>query len=425
MKLITEHLLIRAGLICLIVGLGFQNCNKLEPTKSQMLSSEITGDGGDGDGEIDNPGAAARIAKLKKMLEPNLVSNCFDNTQYNACIFWKNPVAQNNKAFSAPITFDADLSPYQTHAVKLEGYDNSGLLQNPSFRIFAANVVAQRFESVSTSSGLFKFEYPNDNSHKMGQVMAFYWLNLQLQYMKEWTGNFFASNKKIDVISFVPEIENAFWDDEKSEVVIGATLAGNEFALSAEVYAHEMGHANVTYATNKKVVETVGEFKSAACSDGVCCSDDSGCSWAINEGLADYHMGLLFPDSTEMLETIVNNPIGLRECNVTRSISLNRNLTSAQSYNACAAPYKGEVHLMGRVYASIWWEVRKKADAANPDKGAQEVDKLFTSHLPALEGRDDFITVYDKIIATDKALFSGKYSDFFTSEFNRRGIGIN
>lgn len=417
---------IRGLLMCALLSavfLMYQNCSKLKPVQKTEASSLCSGCGVDVDGNPE-PGTAD-LQSLNRLLQPNLVGNCMQNPEYNACIFWKNPVAQSGQAMASEITFQSDLSGLQTHAIRLAGYDSSGILQNTSFRVFAANTVAQQFQSVATAGGEFKFSYANDDSHKLGQIMAFHWLNLQAKYMKEATGGFFASNRSIDVISFIPDLQNAYWDEEKEEVVIGSTPGGNEFALSAEVYAHEMGHANVTYASGGRVVETVGSFKSVPCgNNGVCCRDANGCSWAINEGLADYHMGILFPDSTEMLETIVDDPSGMRECGVNRAMENNSSFTAAQSYNACTNPYQGEVHLMGRVYASIWWEVRKAAHSADSARGAQEVDRLFTNHLPALEGRDDFITVYDKIIATDQALFAGKYSSSFTSEFAKRGIPV-
>lgn len=412
----------------LIIIFGFQNCMKNETKTKQNNSSQGNPPAApaDDDPKPDpdtDPVKKDAIAELKSALEKNMVDDCAINEDYNACIFWKNPVAQVGAPLAAPITRTSDLSGIQIHAVKLEGYDDSGLLKNGSFFVRALNPNG-RLVSLSTESGQFKFGYNNDPIHRVGQVMAFYWLTVQEKYMKEVTGDFFASNKGISVVSYVPNLENAYWDADLQEVVLGSSAAGNEFALGAEVYAHEMGHANINYATDYAINETVGSFESAVCSggQGVCCRTVNGCSWAINEGQADYHAGILFPSNVNFLESFVNNPDGLNECGLSRNIDASKDLTADQAYNACNAQFRGEVHVTGRIYASVWWEVRKAAEAQEPGKGADEVDVLFTNHLVALDASDTFVTAMDKVLAVDQALYQGKYSEMFTDEFARRGI---
>ena len=424
-------------LLLSLLLLSYQNCVKSEMQPVQDLKVIADCEGPECEPEpppcltaddCEPPPIADVKAAIKKSVEKNLLNDCFANTGFNACVFWKNPVAQRGSAYGTPVNAGSNLSADQVHAVKLEGYDDSGLLKNSSFLVRALTP-AGRLESLSTTSKQFKYNFGNDALHRAGQVMAFYWLTLQEKYMSVVTGAFFAAKKGISVISFVANFENAYWDSDLQEVVIGSSASGNEFALSAEVYAHEMGHGNISYATNLKIEETVGAFESISCANNqaVCCKTANGCSWAINEGQADYHAAILFPTNTNMLETFFNSQAGLSECGLPRGIDANKNLTAVQAYDACPAgppSVKGEVHVTGRIYASVWWEVRKAAEAAEPGKGADEVDVLFTNHLVALEGRDTFITAFDKIEAVDLALYKSKYTQKFKDEFIKRGLAV-
>ncbi len=81
----------------------------------------------------------------------------------------------------------------------------------------------------------------------------------------------------------------------------------------------------------------------------------------------------------------------------------------------------GEIHLMGRVYASVWWEIRKKAALVGASE-AKNIDKLFSEHLLTLASTDSFADALVKIKTLDTQLFAGKYSMDFQNEFARRGI---
>lgn len=330
-------------------------------------------------------------------------------------------MAQEGRSLASEIGANTDMRSLQVHAVNIEGYDSSGFLRNSTINVSAANSNGQ-LEALSTSSGQFKFVYGQDTKHKFSQVMAYYWLNAQKNWMELWTGKFFATDKAVKVFSYVPNINNGYWDGDRKSIIIGESESGQEFSLSAEIYMHEMGHANVSYATNFRIFENLGSGKSIECGETVCCRDEKGCSWAIDEGLADYHYAMVFPQKTAMLETLLNDSGGLSECGVTREVNANASLKASDAYEACAAPHKGEVHILGRVYASAWWELRKAAEAQNPGAGAKDIDTLFTNHLSSLEGRDDFSTALAKVKASEKALFNGRYASLIHLEFGKKGI---
>ncbi len=403
--------------------LAFQNCGGGEFPVTQAFNS-ITNPSS---ASNNNPPPGGNPMTPLESISPNRVTDCFSNPNYNSCLFWKNPVAMNGAPLATPIVANSNLSTLQIHAVNIEraDYDNSGFLKNASINVTAQtdDAVLQR---VSTTGGNFKFRYGNDPNHRFSQVMAFYWINTQIKYMMSQVGGFFARNKGIEVVSWYPGLDNAFWDPINKYVVISTdSTTGSEFSLGAEIYLHEMGHANIGYATNFAIYNQSGADTTKTCSaqspTASCCQDTKGCMGAIDEGQADYHAAILFPSNTALGESLVNKVTGFDECGVTRRIDGNINLTASQAYNVCGNILLGEVHLMGRVYASVWWEVRKKA-ALRSAAEIKDIDKLFSEHLLTSAATDSFVDALTKIKALDTQLFAGKYSLDFQNEFARRGI---
>lgn len=332
------------------------------------------------------------------------------NPNYDTCIFYKNPVAQNKAPLSPSLTPTSNLSSLQIYGVKLTGLNDSGYLENDSFIINPGYGIER---ASKTSKEDWKYPFSSncktssctaDSNHKVGQLMAYFWLNHQLEVMTQTTGKFYAQDQQITVDTYYPNLYNAYWDG--SGIIMGdGSTSKSEFALAAEVYLHEAGHANLTFAATGTI------------SGAEQCSSAKGCIAGINEGQADYHAAILFPDSGAPLgESVVNTTKGLVECGLSRSLGANKSTTAQQAYNACTST-KGEVHLMGRVYASVWWEIRNKS-TSNPT----EIDQLFTEHLKTLQNRDTFVTALDKIRSVDQALFKSKYTADFVDEFARRGI---
>lgn len=332
------------------------------------------------------------------------------NLDYDACIFYKNPIAQSQSPLPSSLTPTSNLTQLQIYGVKLKGLNNSGYLENNSFIITPGNSLSRVKKN---PQGTWKYPFSTncsgntctaDSNHKIGQLMAYFWLNRQAEVMTEQTGKFYAKDQQITVETFHSNLYNAYWDG--SSIVMGdGSTSKSEFALAAEVYLHEAGHANLSFASSGSLYAQSQ------------CSSAKGCLSGINEGQADYHAAILFPEGGAPLgESVVNSVSGITECGLSRAVSANKNTTAQKAYDACSST-KGEVHLMGRVYASVWWEVRNKS-TSNP----KEVDQLFTEHLKSLQNSDNFETALTKIKTLDKALFKSKYSADFTDEFGRRGI---
>lgn len=359
-------------------------------------------------------------------IRPNLLTDCFTNDTFNTCLFWKNPVAQSGRAISPPISTTTSLSNLQTHAVTIleSDYDNSGNLKNASIDVFTVDSELATLERVKTTSKVFKYAFdPKDVNHKFSQVMAFYWINLQIQFMIMQTGQFHATNRNIKVASWIPETDNAYYNYANNAVLIGDGSNGNEYALGAEVYLHEMGHANFQFATNSRITQNVDNPKMKECSQNLCCTTANGCNGAINEGQADYHVAIMFPTQTAFGETLQNSVNGISECRLSRAVDASKNLSSQDAFKACGSQGLGEIHLLGRIYASIWWEVRKAVAGSNITE-QKNIDKLFSQHLTLFAATDDFVDAFNHIRATDSTFFAGKYSESFKNEFIKRGITV-
>jgi hypothetical protein len=346
-----------------------------------------------------------------------------DNAAGNACIFLKNPVFQKGSPLSSPLSATSDLRSLQIYGVTLTGLDGSGYLQNSTFAVAPSGLT----RATADGSGNWKFPYSTcsagsctvDPNHQLGQVMAYYWLSKQEQVMVSRTGKFYSSGKAIPVDTYKAGYNNASFDRSvlpSGKITMGVNGTGNEYALSAEIYNHEMGHANFYHANPSAGYSTATHQYCGTSNQYVCCKTTAGCLLAINEGQADYHAAIVFNEAVALGEALVNNIAGFSECGLLRAISANTNTTNQATYDACGSRSQlGEPHLMGRVYASVWWMVRSKA-GNNP----QEVDRLFTEHLAVLSSSDTFATALVKIQTLDSSLFGGKYSSDFAAEFARR-----
>lgn len=365
------------------------------------------------------------------LINRNLVSDCATNPLYNGCVFWKNPVAQRGAPFAVFPSPETDLSALQIQAITIPAgwLDTTGFLRNSTIDVYS-DTIANTAARV-TAAGGFKAVHANDPARKVAQIHTFYWLMVQARYMKQRVGNFFAENANIRVLASDPTvIDNAYYDSESNQISLGRiapNFGGADVALGAEVTHHEMGHANVFFATNGAIFFN-DDQSTKLCQRvpngpvNVCCITRDGCSWAANEGLADHHAALLFFNTPVVGEQFENDLNGLSACGVPRNSPANVNLTADQAHNACvnagAAPLAGEVHVTGSLYAAIWYELKKATPAAD----AVDIDKLFNEHLKVMTGADTFVTLYNKIRAVDTALFGGKFGPRVQAEFQRRGV---
>ena len=177
----------------------------------------------------------------------------------------------------------------------------------------------------------------------------------------------------------------------------------------------------------------------------MCCITSDGCLRAINEGQADFNGFMLFPDAPieipvfpiedfmnrgslrkrgEEIQSPFFNDLG--NCHILRGFGVNSPLISETAFNCGqqrSASGAGEVHDMGGLYASIWWEIYDREDTSKKD-----IALLFTEHLPLASNDDTFRTIAGKIIDKAQELFDKEkayhYTCIISQEFEERGFHL-
>lgn len=358
-------------------------------------------DGGGDDGEQPGPPTTLPFSQTLGKFD----SNCQNNSNYDACIFWKNPLAKQNAVLSKYLDFGDDLSTRQTFGVKLQDQIDPLKLESPSIRVFTSNVnLPPGWLQPSNNSKEWKIAYAQEtDKHWNAQVMAYFWLTAMEKHLHSRTGIYYAKNKNIPVNAYnAGVLNNAFWNG--SGITIGAANdVGNnprhELALSVEVVLHEMGHANLSH--------------SGASGGGGTCSDQRGCMGAINEGQADFHYVMMFPTSTALGETSVNNLDGWSWRGISRDVRKLDGKKAADFYTAAS----GEIHVMGSLYAAILWDIY-----SHPTMVKQDFEKLFMLHLQKFTNGANFLTARDILLAEDQAHMAGKYQAVILAAFDKRQL---
>lgn len=329
---------------------------------------------------------------------PSIDPECMTNSAFDACIFQKNPVAQNKAALTRALRRGDDMSKLQTYGVKLENLITPSSLSSRSIRIGISSG-----NKAQPTNGAWKYPYASDSKGFVAQLMAYYWLTLEEKSFEALTGVFYAKGYSIAVDALDTSVQdNAYWDGEQIVMGIAKMSGSHEMAMSAEVYMHEMGHANLSYGAK-------GDIYNDANGNGNACRTDQGCIYGINEGQADFHFMLLFPDSTALGETWVNSINGL----TSRNVKYNLNKTVSEIYTSS----NGEIHAMGAAYAAILYGIY-----TDPKMNRADFGKLFSLHLQKLTADSRFPDARDIFLADDAAFFGGKYASVITQHFESRGV---
>lgn len=360
-----------------VVGLGFQNCSR------------------NGFSVAPQPDAAVFAS----------TSACMGGTT-DACIFAKNAVAQSGTAMSAN-----RIGGFQNLGVSLEDRDSSGYLQNSDLIVTTS--------STARATGNFR-RYYDAGSSGLEQIIAYY----QANQLRKWMiakGSYAGANQGFKIIAdssfngFVPSKKEIHLqrDGVKFPAALDASIVISLFA-QAQIWAAS-GGASHTGTTTNTVTCTDSQSYSAPSS---CCASASGCGSAIVSGASDYLASLMFLGGKTVIgDGWKNDPAGLSLCLTSRDPASQSALTASTAYGRCTSrAASGEIHVMGLVYASIWWEVRKSIS------NQSDFDKFFLRHLSQISGSDTFTTIKTKILNLDASEFASSYSALMTAEFARRGL---
>lgn len=410
-----------------------------------------------------------------------IVPDCNQNSAYNACIYKKNPIAQKGGSLD-PENLLSQITSLQTYAVNIKG-TTDGLLKNTHYNVTvenvtqgAVNLIVNHVSNIiadmivhdfsptlnvtraKLSNGKWTTPYKDDENFSVEQAMTYYWLTYQRDWMEKNTSKFYASNKNIEAVAVSNIPLNAYWSPLENKIVAGIACIINSsgtacqsprvgMALSAEILVHEAGHANFshsappsqtargtgragcqTHKNCKDKSQSICDLSQEEMSEAArCCDTEKGCLLAIDEGQADFHAAILFSNNPAVGELLANNTKGITGCfpndGPPRDPKPNKTATASQIFNSCQASFggKGEIHVMGILYNSIWWEVYNHTETQQED-----ILKLFTEHLPLLHYDDNFETVGGKIINLTKQVFEGSkgssYADIIKEEFSKREL---
>lgn len=336
-------------------------------------------------------------------------SDCKASSNYDACLFFKSPTHQLGQTFSSK---DKEiLNSQNIFGVKISGIDSSGKLKNSHFSIETIN--SQPVNTLQLNS----YKLNSENS-SLNQLMAFYWMNRAFEYFEEQVGGLALKNKGLKVI--VDDDSSGFRSSTNS-IHLSRGTSQLPMALDASVVLHYMGQANFYWATQGGIQDFSQDQSHVLCAGDPkgCCKSEVGCSRALLYGASDFFALSLFPDSPHIAETWSKSTQGQELCGVSRSLSSAQNLTFKLAYDSCFEDKRGHAHLMGLVYASIWWEVRQQIVSLNTGE-VPYLDQLFFLHLKDLKGYSDFEHALQSILRVDREKFQSRFSRLFQDEFSRR-----
>ncbi|MCB0364458.1 MAG: M36 family metallopeptidase [Bdellovibrionaceae bacterium] len=324
-------------------------------------------------------------------------ADCLENDLYNVCLVYKNPVFANGGSFSPRLTISnakaADEAKIMQYGLKIP---EDTTLSNKNFRIVAPRSLAK------AENGSWKFPFAGDADQKLAQIQSFYWLNRQVSHFQERAGKFYWADTRAPVVVYQSQLSNnAYFDGRGITLGYSGSSSGRSLlAMDVTVAVHEAGHGNIAAATRGAGV-------------GGNCASKNGCLGAIHEGGGDIHAFMIFGEVGIIGEYFVNSLDGLRAPGNAKE----RNLTARDYYQRAG----GEIHDMGNVYASIWWEVYANAKAAGIEK---DVEGLFIDHLSGLDARDTFTSAFEVIEAMANQSGREKFVDQFRQEYQRMEVDL-
>ena len=174
------------------------------------------------------------------------IENCLEesSTEFNACIFGKNPVADEGESLQVLPLVNAgsvlssgldeeligliDVSDLQTYAVHIPGER----LENEDFVVdysLLSDPLVDSENIVRNREGNWKYVFHNEPNFNLLNTNVFFWLNHLAESIKNITGSYYGEGKKIKIIplySFhdfgegISLYRNAAWTGESVNVII-------------------------------------------------------------------------------------------------------------------------------------------------------------------------------------------------------------
>ncbi|HMN68296.1 MAG TPA: hypothetical protein PKC28_07130 [Bdellovibrionales bacterium] len=299
-----------------------------------------------------------------------LSSDCMANPLFDACVFLKNPVAQERASVSL-----ADLDGKRRYGVKLRGLAPSGNLENKWFKVLTLDT--PRFSLFRRDP--LKDSYRADGSFAE-QISAYYWANLTLEYLQAQQGAAAVRDLKI----YADDAFTGFVAKSNS-IHLEKTAAQTPRAFSGEVVIQLLGQALAQHLSNHRLVtKNPAQHKVCLSQPKGCCQTNLGCAQALSGAFGDYLAGMVYPSQPRVGETVAGDADGQELCGLMRDPLALSSRTKDQIFGACPQA-TGHAALMGAWYASLWWKLK-----ADHPAHAKVIDRVYFDHAKAWTDQSTF-----------------------------------
>lgn len=334
-----------------------------------------------------------------------LSSNCFGDSDFDACIFEKNPVAQEQVAPS-------DLNSARKFGVKVRGLNRTGYLENSWLQVYGVN--SPRF-SLSQRGAL---KNPSGSGSDLEQFSAYYWGNRALEFLDYRMGR-----ERLPITGLKIYADDAFtgYSSANNSIHLEKKPGQLAKALSGEIVIQLIGQVIADNLSGKKLLlRDLSKHNSCALDPKGCCTSELGCAQAIANGFGEYVAAMAFPLSAKVGESVGagvdgsgGHIAGQSVCGMNRSLAVLAMKTKTEVFNAC----NGRAVLLGAWYASLWWKLRAQLDAGESG-AAVDVDKMFFDHVKGLSSVSTFTEAKAEALRLAADYKAGKYLAAFTSAFS-------
>jgi hypothetical protein len=334
-----------------------------------------------------------------------LSDSCLSDKDFDACIFKKNPVAQEQGAVS-------DVNSVRKFGVKLRGLATTGFLENSKLKVLTLTTPRASLLDLTK----FKAQVSGDTSY-VEQVSAYYYGNLAMEYFEKQVGT-----ERLPQGALKLYVDDAFtgYSSTNSSIHFEKKAAKTPKALSGEIVVQLIGQSIASRLSDRQIhSSSSAQHKSCELEAKGCCATTMGCSQALLSGFGDYTSAMVFPASAKLGETIAGSAQGQSVCTFRRDLALLATKTKPQVFAACAS--QGYSVLMGSWYAAIWWKMRNQLEAQEAGS-AQDIDKLFFDHARAWTGGFTFTDAKVEALRLSALYKSGKYTAAMTSAFQAAGF---
>jgi hypothetical protein len=244
-----------------------------------------------------------------------------------------------------------------------------------------------------------RYIYDPKSTH-FDEAQVYYAMQSAMKALMKWGYQPLGASIPI-VVHYGDDFANAFYDGDRIVLGDGDCKSVDDkdcnlhnLALDNTVATHEHGHA---------VFDREGR---------IVMSDRYGDGPALHEGYADFITCATFNMPT-VGEGVMADRKSMRRCDTDIKYS-RRKATD-------------EPHDRGQIWSGVMWETRRKAIEMDPEVGSfnvgqMAVDSPMRLKSTGLLGTTSMLDMYRAMLASDKALFDGRYTSTIKAVFTDRGF---